>query len=101
MVATDLIGAAAIANPSDPDRAARLLGAAELIVGQTGGGLDGAEHRLRDETVTQITHRIGARSFELGLEIGRSSDRDEIVELALDALAGRAESSGGHGQPGR
>jgi predicted ATPase/class 3 adenylate cyclase len=94
VVATDLIGAAALATKSDPDRAARLMGAAEQIIGQTGGGLDSAEQRLRDETATAITHRIGAGSFEMGLEIGRSSELDDIVELAIDALVGPGEGAG-------
>ena len=100
VVATDLIGAAAIATTSDPDRAARLLGAAEHIIDQTGGGLDSAEQRLRDETATAIRQRIGSGSLEMELEIGRLSDRDDIVELALDTLIGPGEA-GRRGQRGR
>jgi len=88
VVATDLVGAAAIAAAGDPEGAAVLLGGADQLVGLTGGGLDSGEARLRETATAEITRRIGASSLELGLAAGRSGDPDDLVGLALDALVG-------------
>jgi ATP/maltotriose-dependent transcriptional regulator MalT len=98
VVATNLVGAAAIAAAREPARAAVLLGGTEQLLGRTGGGLDSGEARLREATAAEIMRRIGVASFEFGLAEGRSSDDDDLVELALDSLIAGDDDPLGRGQ---
>ncbi len=99
VTATNLIVAAAIAAAQDPERAAVLLGGAEQLIGRTGGGLDSGEARLQEAATAEITRRIGAVSLEIGLAQGRSSEPEDLVELALDALVGSDAGAVSRGQP--
>ncbi len=95
VVATDLIGAAAVADQDgDPSRAAMLLGGAERIVQQTGGGLDTAEARMRDATLEAIRRRLGPE-LERVFELGRSTEPAEVVAIALATLETDRGSEGG------
>jgi non-specific serine/threonine protein kinase len=82
--ATDLIGLAAIAsNTGAPEHAAVLVGAADLIVEETGGRLDPVESSVRDRAVAEVERHIGHAALASTMAIGRSIRRDQVIDVAL------------------
>jgi predicted ATPase/class 3 adenylate cyclase len=76
---------AALASDADnPSRAARLMGAEEAILEESGMVLYGAELTLHEPTVASVRAALGDEGFASELDLGRKLSFDEAVKLALD-----------------
>jgi non-specific serine/threonine protein kinase len=81
-----LLGFAAVARAEGrPRRAARLLGAAELLVEQIGRERTGVEAALRDETLAALEASLGEEALEGLVREGRVLAREGAIESALEA----------------
>lgn len=75
------------AADDDPDRAARLLGAADALFDELGVIRLGDEAESYDETVRALGEQLGEQSFEAARAEGRSRTNDDAVGDALELLA--------------
>jgi predicted ATPase/class 3 adenylate cyclase len=81
------------AADDDPDRAARLLGAADALFDELGVIRLGDEVESREETARALEERLGEQAFEAARAEGRALSLDDTVADAielLDAARGRA-----------
>jgi predicted ATPase/DNA-binding SARP family transcriptional activator/class 3 adenylate cyclase len=87
-IADALLGAAAVcdADAGDPTAAARLLGAAESLLGETGVEFDRADSMLRDRIAGRIEALLDATDLARALDDGRNLHITEAVDLALQQL---------------
>jgi non-specific serine/threonine protein kinase len=82
-----LVCLAAAAQRRDPERTARLLGAAERLGEEIAFVLDPFEQDLCDETAARVRAALSAATFEQAWNAGRALDCDEAVALASTAHA--------------
>ncbi len=76
--------ASVAAANQDPNRAARLLGAANALVEAIGGTLSPAERGDIDRTVAAVHTALGEASFSRAWEAGRAMSPDEAAAFALE-----------------
>ena len=80
-----LEGFAALAvAEEEPDRAARLLGAAGGLLEAMGGEFKPFERLLHEETVVSVRGRLTPHSFDAGWAEGKSLSLEQAVEYALE-----------------
>ena len=80
-----LEGFAALAvAEEEPDRAARLLGAAGGLLEAMGGEFKPFERLLHEETVVRARGRLPPHSFDAGWAEGKSLSLEQAVEYALE-----------------
>jgi predicted ATPase len=76
--------AALAAAEEEPDRAARLLGAAGALLEAMGGEFKPFERLLHEETVASARGRLAPHSFDAGWAEGTSLSLEQAVEYALE-----------------
>ena len=74
---------AAVAVHDDEQTAARLLGAVEALLAETGGSLDPSQQELHAHTVSAAHAGLGDLAFEAVFEEGRGMTLDEAVKYGL------------------
>ena len=82
-IAYALIGLAMAGRDGDPDRAARLHGAAEAALTALGETVDPVEARLRERDCRRLRSVLGPEAFAAGYAAGQSLTSEEILVLAL------------------
>jgi predicted ATPase/DNA-binding SARP family transcriptional activator len=82
-----LVAIAAGTARSDPDGAARLLGAAAHLLERCGTDLQPTEAELQAETLPLLGERLGPGELAAALEAGRALSTSEACEAALDCLS--------------
>ena len=86
MSAYCLEGLAAVrAAAGDPANAARLLGAAEQLLGEIGARLEALELALHERTVAALEEQLKPEELAAAWKRGQAFSLDEAVELALSA----------------
>ena len=76
--------AALAAAEGNPERAARLLGAADALLDAMGGEFKPFERRLHDETVAATRSRLAPHSFDAIRAEGKSLSLEQAAEYALE-----------------
>ncbi|CAN5125094.1 hypothetical protein BH20ACT24_BH20ACT24_08120 [soil metagenome] len=79
-----LEGFAAVAAAADPERAAILLGAAEMLMGDLGAALKPFERQLHEETVAALRASLGDTGFSRAVVRGTAMTAEEAVDYALE-----------------
>ncbi|MFL5943463.1 MAG: ATP-binding protein [Gaiellaceae bacterium] len=72
---------------ADPERAARLLGAADELRTLVGGNLAGLEQAQRERAVSLIAGSLGPEELTAALEAGRGLPLEDAAAAALQPLA--------------
>jgi predicted ATPase len=83
-VAYCLEGLAAVVARTEPEYAARLLGAAEAACESVGGSLDPVEREVHERTVELVRAKINEEAFGAAWEEGRALRTNQAVAFALD-----------------
>ncbi|MGH3104199.1 MAG: ATP-binding protein [Gaiellaceae bacterium] len=95
LIALCLEACAELAEAEDPDRAARLLGAADALFEELGVTKFGDEAESYDETVRTLEAHLGEQAFEAARAEGRAMTLDDAAADAFDLLdAERADRRG-------
>ena len=90
----DMLAAVAV-DAREPERAARLLGAAEGLLEATGARLEPAERAVHDGAVAAVRATVDAELVQRAWSAGRALAFDDAVALALATCdGGTAEISG-------
>jgi predicted ATPase len=76
--------AALAAAEENPERAARLLGAADALLDAMGGEFKPFERRLHEETVAATRSRLAPHSFDAMRAEGKSLSLEQAAEYALE-----------------
>jgi non-specific serine/threonine protein kinase len=82
-LAVDGLGAVA-AGRGEPERAARLAGAAEALLDETGAKLEPLDRDFRDRYRAAARERLGEARFEALLAEGRSMSLETSMRVAVD-----------------
>ena len=77
---------AAIVCGDDPARAARLLGAADALIGRASYELEPGENQLRRETLDHLVPALSRERLADEQGQGRALPPEDAVELALGSL---------------
>jgi non-specific serine/threonine protein kinase len=84
-VAASLLGMGSVAAArGDPERAARLLGAATAMLERLDAAIDVADRRVSDRDMEGTRAALDNAAFQAAWEAGRAMSLDEAVALALE-----------------
>jgi tetratricopeptide (TPR) repeat protein len=83
-IAYGLAGLASLAGPDgQPERAARLLGAAETLLDATGAHLPSAERAGHERNVLAVRAQLGEAAFVAAWDAGRAMTTEQAITYAL------------------
>lgn len=82
LVAESLVMLAAVDVERDPQRAAYLIGASEVVFSRTDEVLQKWEAELLERTIAGARTRLTAEEFEVAADRGRNADRAEVLRVA-------------------
>jgi predicted ATPase len=81
-----LLFAAATATHEEPELSAQLLGGAERLIEEIGGGEDHLDEELRTRTIAMIQRDISPELYINAVQHGYSRGVKEVIEYALERL---------------
>ncbi len=79
-----LLGLALTTATTDPEEAARLHGAVDRLLEESGEHLERLEARLREESRQQLKALLGEESFQDAIEVGRAQQIDVVISAAIE-----------------